>query len=166
MSASLELHPQSKRNKPTPKPSAPLTPAPMSRISQSAELDDYTASMRQYLATVEQTQSRRKDSESSRGGDRRSEIVSGRDREKSPEFRWMDLDNLRKEHGHTTGGIPNGIEALIAKNASKAGGHHHHHNGKDPRSPHRDHRSGSPAGKAMASKRLPVHAGVKLPEKN
>ncbi|KIW17370.1 hypothetical protein PV08_04564 [Exophiala spinifera] len=75
-------------------------PASMSKISQSAELDEYTASMRNYLAGVENSRC-----QSTR--DRRSESVSsnsnvdssGSDREKSPEFQWMDLAAVRRAHG-------------------------------------------------------------------
>lgn len=170
MSASLDLHPQSKRNKPTPTPSAPLSPVAMSRMTQSADLNEYTASMRSYLASIENdaggNRKRAKDSDSSRSAGR-SESVPGSDREKSPEFRWMDLASVRKEHGNTTHILPGGSENRISKVVSKSAGHsHYHHTGKDPRQHHRDHRPASPAGKAMSNKRHPVHAGAKSTEKN
>jgi hypothetical protein len=71
----------------------------MSKISQSAELDEYTASMRNYLASVEngrrQSISDRTDSASSSSNGN----SSGSDREKSPEFQWMDLAAVRRAHG-------------------------------------------------------------------
>jgi hypothetical protein len=76
-----------------------VRPAPMSKISQSAELDEYTASMRNYLASVEngrrQSISDRTDSASSSSNGN----SSGSDREKSPEFQWMDLAAVRRTHG-------------------------------------------------------------------
>jgi hypothetical protein len=168
MSASLELHPQSKRNKPTPTPTAPLSPVAMSRMSQSTELDEYTASMRSYLASIENGASAKRkraaDHEPNRSTGR-GESVGGGGREKSPEFRWMDLASLRKEHANMSHSLPAGSETRVSKSVAKSV-NHHHHAGKDARQHHRDHRPASPVGKAMSSKRHPVHAGAKSTEKN
>ena len=156
MSASIEPHPQSKRNKPSPTQIAPLSPVAMSRMSRSADLDEYTASMRSYLASIENgaSSSNRKRANDNDGPSRstgRSESVTGSDREKSPEFRWMDLASLRKEHGNVNHNLSGGSENRISKSNPKSVGHHHHA-GKDTRQHHRDHRPASPAGKAMSSK--------------
>ena len=170
MSASIELHPQSKRNKPTPMPIAPLSPIAMSRMMPSTDLDEYTASMRSYLASIENgassnnSRKRAKDGEPRRNAER-SESVTSSDRDKSPEFRWMDLASVRKEHGNGNPKLPGGNENRVAKSISKSAGHPHHA-GKDPRQHHRDHRPASPVGKAMPSKRHPAHACAKSPDKN
>lgn len=167
MSATLDLHLQSKRNKPIPSPNALLKPAPMSKMTQSAELDDYTASMRQYLANVENAaRMSRKDSESSESSSRgcRTDSVSGSDREKSPEFRWMDLASVRKEHGSTVSSHGGGHENRISKSTPKSISHLHH-GVKDPRQYHREYRPSSP-GKPVLSKRHPVQVVSKSAEKN
>lgn len=168
MSSSIDPHPQSKRNQPKPTTMAPLSPVAMSRMAPSAELDEYTASMRDYLANVENRMNgSRKDSTDGNvkrvAG--RIESVNGNDREKSPEFRWMDLASVRKEHGNVAQGFPGAADNRISKSIPKSNAHHHHA-GKDPRQLHRDHRASSPAGKAISSKRNPVLAGAKSTEKN
>jgi len=168
MSASIDLHPQSKRNKPTPTPSAPLSPVSMSRTMPSTELDEYTASMRSYLASIENGSSgsrkRATEAEPSRNAGR-SESIGGSDREKSPEFRWMDLASLRKEHGTGHPSFPAGNENRISKSVAKSASHHNHA-GKESRQHHREHRPASPAGKAVSGKRHPAHPGAKSTEKN
>ncbi|KIW47422.1 uncharacterized protein PV06_00119 [Exophiala oligosperma] len=84
-----------------PNPKGMVTPpASMSKMSRSAELDEYTASMRNYLAGVENgrgqsTRDRRAESISSNS----NADSSGSEREKSPEFQWMDLAAVRRAHG-------------------------------------------------------------------
>jgi len=168
MSASIDLHPQSKRNKPTPTPSAPLSPVSMSRTMPSTELNEYAASMRSYLASIENvsggSRKRASDAEPGRNAGR-SENIRGGDREKSPEFRWMDLASLRKEHGNGHPSFPAGNENRISKSVAKSASHHNHA-GKDSRQHHRDHRPASPAGKTVSGKRHPAHASAKSAEKN
>ncbi|OAG38412.1 hypothetical protein AYO21_07395 [Fonsecaea monophora] len=187
MTTSTAPHPASKRSKsqtivqgPSPHPtsSAPVETIPMSKLTHSAELDEYTASMRNYLASVDhagQDDSRSSGSDTdSRRSSVRSERVDGGEREKSPEFRWMDLASLRREHGSVNLSLPSagkGTENRIAKSTVKSTSHHHHHHhhhqiGKDPRQLQRDHRSSSPGGKALLSKRHAKQAEAKSTEKN
>ena len=137
--SSLDLHLQSKRNKPIPSAYALLKPAPMSKMTQSAELDEYTASMRQYLTNVENAaRMGRKDSESSRSSGRNESVSSSSDdREKSPEFRWMDLASVRKEHGSIIQNPAGGHENRVSKSSPKPASHHHHA-AKDLRQHHRE----------------------------
>jgi hypothetical protein len=166
MSASIEPHAQSKRNKPAPIPSTPLSPVAMSRMTQSSELDEYTASMRSYLANLENGNSNSRKSAVDRDTNRsngRSENIARSDRDKSPDFCWMDLASLRKEHGSLSHSVPAANENRISKTTTKSVGHH---TGKDPRQHHREHRPASPAGKVMSLKRLPPHGAAKSSEKN
>lgn len=168
MSSSIDPHPQSKRNQPKPTTTAPLSPVTMSRMAPSAELDEYTASMRRFLASVDNNVSGIRKGSTDTNVKRitgRSESMSGSDREKSPEFRWMDLASVRKEHGNMTQGFPGAADNRISKSIPKSTTHPHHA-GKDPRQLHRDHRASSPAAKAISSKRNPVLAGAKSSEKN
>ncbi|EXJ63568.1 uncharacterized protein A1O5_11329 [Cladophialophora psammophila CBS 110553] len=181
MTASTAPHPASKRSKsqtivqgPSPHPtsSAPLEAIPMSKLTHSAELDEYTASMRSYLASVEHGGQGNRNSGSDGDGRRnsvRSESVGGSERDKSPEFRWMDLASVRREHGNVNLSFPGvgaGTDNRISKSAVKSASHHHHQVGKDPRQHQRDHRPSSPGGKALLSKRHPTQTEAKSTEKN
>lgn len=168
-------------------------PTPMSRMTQSAELDEYTASMRNFLASVEDRanhvgtdRDNRSGSESeastSRGSSGRS--ISGSERSKSPEFRWMDLDSVRREHGGVNlncgegGGNENRISKAPNKTSPPHHHHHHHHHhshrhgttgGRDSRQHHtyqRNPRSTSPGGKALLSKKHTAQAVGRSAEKH
>ncbi|KIX93716.1 uncharacterized protein Z520_10622 [Fonsecaea multimorphosa CBS 102226] len=182
MTTSTAPHPASKRNKsqtivqgPSPHPTsgAPLEPIPMSKLTHSTELDEYTASMRNYLANVDHPghSSRNSGSDTdSRRSSLRSESVDGSEREKSPEFRWMDLASVRRDHGSVNLSFPSvgkGTENRVSKSTVKSTSLHHHHQvGKDPRQHQRDHRSSSPGVKALLSKRHATQKEAKSAEKN
>ncbi|EXJ80216.1 hypothetical protein A1O1_08358 [Capronia coronata CBS 617.96] len=145
-------------------------PAPMSKMTQSAELDEYTASMRHFLAVMDRTSAN-----DISAGDRRDSLdgqmdsggsSSSSEREKSPEFQWMDLASLRRKHdsvrfdnGFTgNGGAPS---KSLARSSSSRQHHYthslHHCIGQDGRQYHRECRSTSPAGKTMLSKKRAAH---------
>jgi len=160
-----------------------VRPAPMSKISQSAELDEYTASMRNYLASVEngrrQSISDRTDSASSSSNGN----SSGSDREKSPEFQWMDLAALRRAHGAvdvSKVGNSNGVSKSVRMKQvnrphsprigiSKDSRHYLHQHRQ------RENRSTSPGVKSTSKKHISyvgqsqIHcraAAISSPEKN
>ncbi|EXJ86409.1 hypothetical protein A1O3_03360 [Capronia epimyces CBS 606.96] len=145
---------------------------PMSKTSQSAELDEYTESMRHFLATLEQSnanqthagrcRNRSGTQSHSSGSDSNSGSSSGR--EKSPEFQWMDLASLRRKHDSTNfedGLIGNG--SCVTKGPARLSGRHHHHRhciSKDTarHHHHRECRTADPTGKAHLSKKHAAHA--------
>lgn len=156
---------------------ATFKPIPMSKMTQSAELSEYTASMKNFLASVEhegRTENGGNRSDSDSDSDT-SGAGTGSEREKSPEFRWMDLAIVRREHGSANlsyqGG--GGSDNRVTKGTpSKPSSHHHHHHGnlgKDPRPyrSQRQYRSASPGGKALLSKKHSALVGTgRSTEKN
>lgn len=66
-----------------------VTFKPMSRLPLSAELEEYTKSMKTYLASVE-----------NRPGDRRPSDSEESEPDQSPEFRWMDLAALQRKYSN------------------------------------------------------------------
>lgn len=66
-----------------------MTFKPMSRLPLSAELEEYTQSMKTYLASVE-----------NRPNDRRPSDSEDSEPDRSPEFRWMDLNALQRKYSH------------------------------------------------------------------
>jgi len=141
-----------------------VKPTPMSKMSQSAELAEYTASMRNFLASMEdapsQSRTPGRNGRNSSGESESSASGSGSERENSPEFRWMDLASVRREHGSVDLGAFGSGSAIsketMPKQSSRrqrssnltgedAQSHHHHHH-------HRGHRSGSPGEKSLNQK--------------
>jgi len=159
MASTSSTDPSATSNRNKTHPASPInmnmTFKSMSKISQSAELDEYTASMRTYLANVEH-----KLAGTGGGGGRSDSSDSGEsgadsEREKSPEFRWMDLASVRREHGTVNlsfngHGHGHGTGNGVSKTTKQTGHHtlsigkdhrHHHHQ-------HREYRSASPGSKA------------------
>lgn len=142
-------------------------PTPMSRMSHSTELDEYRASMRHFLSTVEQSggfnASSVRDRDSS-DAQVDSGSSSGSEREKSPEFQWMDLASLRRKHDSVSfENQPLGNGSGMAKSAARSSSSRHHHLhhhciGKDGRHYQRECLSASPAGKSLLNKKHKAHA--------
>ena len=76
-------------NKPMAGSKTTMTFKPMSRLPLSDELQQYTQSMKTYLASVE-----------SRPNDRRPSDSEESEPDRSPEFRWMDLNALQRKYSH------------------------------------------------------------------
>jgi len=144
-------------------------PRPMSKLCQSDQLEEYTASMRNYLAIVGDGRSaspkraRMSETESTDS----SGSSSGSERERSPEFRWMDLASVRKEHGSVDlAEFAHGNRRMKVRAAKQV------HRRPDPgvgkeNGHHREHRSASPSLKSMNNKRqvsLAAHNRAHLPD--
>ncbi|KIX10297.1 uncharacterized protein Z518_01379 [Rhinocladiella mackenziei CBS 650.93] len=169
-STSNRIKNQSLNGNVNPPSAVAMKPTPMARITQSAELDEYTARMRSFLASVEESQLRRdqgvKGMSLHRGES--DDSGSGNEREKSPEFCWMDLASVRREHGgaNLSGDDASGVG--ISEETTKLPPHHplgiladarHHHYAHHNHHHHRgEHRSASPGGKSLLSKRYMAHA--------
>ncbi|KIV90708.1 hypothetical protein PV10_05334 [Exophiala mesophila] len=125
-----------KRSKPMSATNMDLKPAPMSKITQSTELDDYTQSMRAYLASVETTHRTLDHHRGRPTTNRPSRDV----RDKSPEFRWMDLASLRREYSNSSPASSAGVSKLKSSSVSLVGSKVNDHRNDVPRHLGKDHR--------------------------
>jgi len=178
MTATTEPPPAGKRRNPqrvanSPDPTKiPGEPTPMAKMTRTPELAEYTASMRNYLASVEDSrphfQGRGRENGNMRfdSDSPGSSSGSGTEREASPEFRWMDLASVRREHGSVNLGAlaPGHSGSMEMPSRSlrhhhdrslgptkEARPHHHYHH------QHREHRSESPSMESLLKKRHTAH---------
>jgi hypothetical protein len=122
-----------------------MTSKPMSRLPLSDEPQQYTQSMKTYLASVE-----------SRPNDRRPSDSEESEPDRSPEFRWMDLNALQRKYSHQSMST-DGVRRVISSSSSSAssivkpghrnsGARQHQH-----KLQHVGHRSASPCRNSSSS---------------
>lgn len=130
------------------------------KLPQSPELEEYRASMRQFLVTREQTKGsvvgRKQDN--NRPGVLNHCAISIDQREQSPESQWMDLETLRRKHElmmFDTGLVEKGTRSLtpVQRISSPSCRQHNHHHciNKQSRHFYRECCSASPSSKSALS---------------
>lgn len=136
-------------NKPMAGSKTTTTFKPMSRLPLSDELQQYTQSMKTYLASVE-----------SRPNDRRPSDSEESEPDRSPEFRWMDLNALQRKYSHQSMST-DGVRRVISSSSSSpssivkpghrnSGARQHQH-----KLQHVGHRSASPSRNSSSS--IPIN---------
>lgn len=136
----------------------PMTFKPMSNLPRSAELDEYTQSMKAYLANL----GHQPPISGSDGGQQNNNAADRRDQ--SPEFRWMDLAALRREYSNMSM-TTKGVSKIKSSSSLSSSGHKLSHRNSNARHylahdhrhrfHHIEHRPASPSGKSVSSSSSP-----------